>query len=34
MVGEKAADHLLGRVPLAPMNLEPWVHPDWWRAQR
>mgnify|MGYP005844313849 CR=1 FL=1 len=34
MVGEKAADHLLGRAPLAPMNLEPWVHPDWQRAQR
>ncbi|QYK43067.1 MAG: choline dehydrogenase [Paracoccaceae bacterium] len=34
MVGEKMADHLLGRVPLAPMNLEPWMHPDWRNAQR
>ena len=34
MVGEKAADHLLGRTPLAPVNLEPWVHPEWRTAQR
>ena len=34
MVGEKAADHILGRVPLAPLNLEPWMHPDWQTAQR
>jgi choline dehydrogenase len=34
MVGEKAADHILGRVPLAPMNLEPWVNPEWRVAQR
>ncbi|MFN3643294.1 MAG: choline dehydrogenase [Gemmobacter sp.] len=34
MVGEKAADHLMGRAPLAPMNLEPWVHHDWRGAQR
>jgi choline dehydrogenase len=34
MVGEKAADHILGRGMLAPQNLEPWVHPDWQRAQR
>ncbi|MDO9526869.1 MAG: GMC oxidoreductase, partial [Gemmobacter sp.] len=34
MVGEKAADHLLGRTPLAPMNLEPWVNPVWQTAQR
>ncbi len=34
MVGEKAADHILGRTPLAPENLETWVHPDWVRAQR
>ncbi len=34
MVGEKAADHVLGRAPLAPENAEPWVHPDWRAAQR
>jgi choline dehydrogenase len=34
MVGEKAADHILGRAPLAPMNLEPWQHPAWQTAQR
>ncbi|PRY93070.1 choline dehydrogenase [Hasllibacter halocynthiae] len=34
MVGEKAADHVLGRRPLAPANLEPWTHPAWRVAQR
>ena len=34
MVGEKAADHILGRVPLAPSNQAPWVHPNWRTAQR
>nr|MCE2748979.1 GMC oxidoreductase [Rhodobacter sp.] len=34
MVGEKAADHLLGRTPLAPENLEPWVSPRWATSQR
>ncbi len=34
MVGEKAADHVLGRRPLPPENLEPWIHPDWRRSQR
>jgi len=33
MVGEKIADHILGR-SLPPMNLEPWLHPDWAQAQR
>ena len=33
MVGEKAADHILGR-SLPASNLEPWVHPDWKTAQR
>jgi choline dehydrogenase len=33
MVGEKIADHMLGR-RLAAVNLEPWVHPDWATAQR
>lgn len=34
MVGEKAADHILGRAPLAPMNLEPEVNEDWRETQR
>ncbi|MDJ0825509.1 MAG: choline dehydrogenase [Rhodobacter sp.] len=34
LVGEKAADHILGRAPLAPDNAAPWVHPDWRSAQR
>jgi choline dehydrogenase len=34
MVGEKAADHILGRVPLARANLEPWINPNWRVAQR
>ncbi|MEM9267848.1 MAG: GMC oxidoreductase, partial [Pseudomonadota bacterium] len=33
MVGEKAADHILGqRLPAS--NAEPWVHPNWKDAQR
>ena len=34
MVGEKAADHILGQTPLAPANDRPWVHPEWQTAQR
>lgn len=34
MTGEKAADHILGKTPLAPSNAEPWIHPDWKSAQR
>jgi choline dehydrogenase len=34
MVGEKAADHILGRSPLPAANLEPWVHPGWAWQQR
>jgi choline dehydrogenase len=34
MVGEKAADHILGRPPLPPSNLEPWMNPNWRTAQR
>ena len=34
MVGEKAADHILGRDPLPPSNAEPWMHPAWATAQR
>ncbi len=34
MIGEKAADHILGKQPLAPSNLEPWINPDWKTNQR
>ncbi len=34
MVGEKAADHILGRDPLAPSNRRPWINPDWQTSQR
>ena len=34
MVGERAADLLLGRAPLAPGNAEPWINPNWRTAQR
>lgn len=34
MVGEKIADHLLGRPPLPAENVEPWVHSDWQTQQR
>jgi len=34
MTGEKVADHILGREPLAASNLEPWVNPDWQTSQR
>ncbi len=34
MVGEKAADHILGRPPLARSNLEPLLNPGWATAQR
>ena len=34
MVGEKAADHILQRQPLAPSNDQPWIHPDWETQQR
>ncbi|KMW56241.1 Choline dehydrogenase [Candidatus Rhodobacter oscarellae] len=34
MTGEKAADHILGRAPLAAANDEPWIHPDWQTQQR
>jgi choline dehydrogenase len=34
MVGEKAADHLLGRTPLPASNQEPWINPNWRVAQR
>jgi choline dehydrogenase len=34
MTGEKAADHILGRAPLARANDTPFFHPDWPAAQR
>jgi choline dehydrogenase len=34
MVGEKAADHLLGRTPLPRQNLEPALNPNWRTQQR
>ena len=34
MVGEKAADHILGRAPLSASNQEPWINPNWRTAQR
>ena len=34
MVGEKAADHILGRAPLPRANDEPWINPDWQTSQR
>jgi choline dehydrogenase len=34
MTGEKAADHILGRVPLPASNQQPWIHPNWRTAQR
>ncbi len=34
MTGEKVADHVLGRQPLARANHQPWIHPDWAVAQR
>lgn len=29
MVGEKAADHVLGHQPLPRVNAEPWINPRW-----
>ncbi|MBB98119.1 MAG: choline dehydrogenase [Rhodobacteraceae bacterium] len=34
MVGEKIADHILGRTPLPASNRQPWIHPDWQTSQR
>lgn len=34
MTGEKAADHILGRAPLPPSNLEPWINPRWQVSDR
>jgi choline dehydrogenase len=34
MVGEKAADMILGRPPLPASNVEPWIDPAWREKQR
>lgn len=34
MVGEKAADHILGKPMLPRSNAQPWIHPDWQYSQR
>ena len=34
MTGEKIADHVLGRTPLALDNAEPWMHQNWKTMQR
>ena len=34
MVGEKAADHILGRAPLPRSNLRPWINPRWQVSDR
>jgi choline dehydrogenase len=34
MVGEKAADHILGKTPLPPQNAQPWINPNWRTSQR
>ena len=34
MVGEKAADHILGRDPLPRSNRAPWINPRWRDSDR
>ncbi|MGI9500741.1 MAG: choline dehydrogenase [Geminicoccaceae bacterium] len=34
MIGEKAADHILGKPPLPPSNQEPWINPRWRTSDR
>ncbi len=34
LMGEKIADHLLGKPPLPKDNARPWVHPDWRTSDR
>ncbi len=34
MTGEKAADHILGRQPLARSNQQPWINPRWETSDR
>ncbi|MCV6823005.1 MULTISPECIES: choline dehydrogenase [Halocynthiibacter] len=34
MVGEKAADHILGKTPLPKDHAKPWIHPNWQESDR
>lgn len=34
MVGEKVADHILGRTPLPPSNQRPWINSRWQVSDR
>ncbi len=34
MVGEKAADHILGKPPLPRANVRPWINPRWETSDR
>ena len=34
LVGEKAADHILGRAPLPRDERNPWINPDWQTSQK
>ena len=34
MVGEKAADHILGKPPLPRDESEPWINPCWRESDR
>jgi len=34
MVGEKAADHILGRAPLPRDTRQPWINPRWRESDR
>lgn len=34
MVGEKASDHILDKIPLPASNSSPWIHPAWEHQQR
>jgi len=34
MIGERASDLILGRNPLPPSNLEPWINPHWQTSQK
>ena len=34
MVGEKAADHILGKDMLPASNQQPWINPNWQNSQR
>ena len=34
MVAEKASDHILGKEPLARVNVKPWINDNWRSEQR